>query len=403
MKLRQGSWMILGLVTLVGCSRSGPPVYPTWSPQLPQYEPRDGAGGFDSVCLAGQGVEESLDGKQLSKFNFTDRDKELYSAKVAPQTERMIAALAENPRYEFRPTPPLERPKFVGGWRLIGESLIWRTEAAVKAKNPAEAVRMFTGAARFCRLMMQGDANTAQMGLHVLDGSRAALGPALVSLGASNLQKLVTVVEETCSAPSFTDAALKNESAQALAALQFFQDAYAAQNWKRLEDNFETVGRDASRLLKAMEPTSSKRVELFDKLKERIDTELSWQLARAAVPAAKRPQYPKLGGGEFGRLWISTFGMAGRGVITSADTTLARCRLLALTAHMQALASQKQPLPRDLSALPKWLRNDPVSGVEFVYRTNGVEFDCYSRGADGRDDLGRTDEPGLNPDLRLER
>lgn len=370
---------------------------------MPAFEPREGVGGFDAVCLAGAAVEQKLEPTQLAKVNFTDRDKEATVQRLRPETDRLIAAVNENPRFEFRPTPPLVRPRYVAGWRLLGECLVWRTEAAMEGKNPAEAVAMFRAATKFGRLMMQGDVSSAHLGLHVIDGARAAIAPQLARLGAGNLNSLATLVEDEFGDGAQLESALRNEQAQVRSVLQFFQDQYVGQRWESLTANFGTVGRDAARILKDIPPDSPKRVELFQKLNERIDLETEWQRARAVVPTAKRPAYPKLGGGEFGRLWISTFGMAGRGLISAYDKSLARCRLLGLTARLQALRSQAQPLPRDLSALPKVLRTDPVSGQEFVYRTNGVEFECYSIGADARDDLGRVNEDGLTPDLRLER
>ena len=86
------------------------------------------------------------------------------------------------------------------------------------------------------------------------------------------------------------------------------------------------------------------------------------------------------------------------------DATLARTRMLVITARLLAMEKRNQPIPAELNKFDARLRQDPFSGYPFVYHAQGSHFRLYSVGSDFKDDGGETDaETFMSPDLALER
>lgn len=404
MKHRHGGWvMLLALVLSGGCrpAASGPAM--RWIETPTPFVPRTDGGGFDAVCLAGAAVEEKLTPTELAKVSFSDREKREMIALLQPEINRLATGIGGAPRFEYSPTPPLTVPPFQAGWRLLGEVLAWKTKQAVEAGNFMEAASTFRLALSFGFLLTGGDAETAQMGFHIVDSSRAELAPALGRMSAAQLTSIQERLHDVLSNFHGLGPTLENESKNVLFGIQHFQDAAERQSWEGLAKDFGGLGTKFRKVVAPLAVYSSDWKDVFIKLDERRQSELRAQLERASVPAARREGYDKLKGGEFGKLWIRTFGMAGRGLIQSADITLTRCRLMGLYCSLRRTRLSGSTLPANLATLPDEWRLDPMTGSEFVYRTNGTEFDCYSRGQNDKDDLGRTDESGTMPDLRLEK
>lgn len=389
-----------------GCSRQATVTYPTWAVVKEPYAPQIGsANGFDRYCFAAAEAEKSLNEGEISQVNFTRQTKKNTLAKLGSALSQLDSGVGSMSKFEFRPTPPMTMPTYSAGWRILGEAMIWRVEAAVESGNLVGAASAFSKACRFGFDLAQGDAANAVLGFHIVDEARKALVPALPKMDAATLRTVAAGARAGLLSMPSLESCLRNESENGLLAIQYWQDRYQKGELKKLNEDFKKGVSDLVKHLENTKPNSQGRERFFRLLDEARKTELKNELERSASPACTRMDYPKMTSADGGKLvltWSQFFLRSGRTVITLADNTLARTRLLVIYAELGAEARTGAP-PKDIASLAREISTDPYTGKRFVYRTNGQEFECYSVGQDGRDDSGQSDATNSYPDVRLER
>jgi hypothetical protein len=390
----------LALTAGLGCREASTEPYPVWAKTEEPYRAQAGSGNaFDGYVVA---AEEALKlaPEDADRVSFLPSHRRRLVQTLTPALARLERASRSPCRFEHR-LLPFDRPNdHQRGWRLLGKALAWRVEAAVEAGDGAQAVTWALVAARFGFGLAEGDATDASLGLTVWDEARAALVPGLPRLPARELERLRQGLAAVFkNGPTLAPAAA-HEGRRMLLGVQTVQDAHQRRGHNLL---MKTLGDDVRKAVAYLRDLpESKRADYFRRFAAEAK-ETARQAAEAArLPMADRPQ-PKEPEGErpwrrFARHYFTTLEPAQR----QFDRTLARTRLLAVTAWCLQAVKTTGRAPAGLDKLPAVLTEDPYTGRPFVYASGGPDFKVASVGADLRDDGGETDLRGLEPDLVLD-
>ena len=191
-----------------------------------------------------------------------------------------------------------------------------------------------------------------------------------------------------------------NADLDAALALQTLVDAVRSDDYARLKP---VLGRDFRDLDDIREMKPEKRAAVFTGLEEnRRRLAAAWR-ATAVLPASRRTRIlgeVKLRGDKVQKAFARHFFLVGKPLLAIEDRSLARLRLLVLEAELRRVVAVRHRAPASLDAVrPPW-GTDPFNGLTFGYQPDGAEFRVYSVGGNLRDDLGDTDDAGLDPDIR---
>jgi hypothetical protein len=229
------------------------------------------------------------------------------------------------------------------------------------------------------------------------------LAPSLDRLGAGQLAQLSAGIQRTLAAKPLLDKVFDHEHANMLVAVQTLQDAYTRNEWSQMEEGLGPDARDAIQYLKDL--PSDEVPDYFQGFAKEADEETA-RLKRISTLSGEQRSRQKESKPEGERPWrrfAKHFFEVGRPLLEINDETLARTRLLALTAELLRTSKAAKTVPPNLAGLPEPITRDPYSGRRFVYETSGLDFNVYSVGANFQDDGGETDESFSQPDLTLER
>ena len=386
---------------LAGC---GPKTLPTTTfvAPRPAYAPLSGSGnGFDAYCLAATEAEK-LDPTQLRKVAFTDREYENLAKSLAPALSTLRGGIGTMQRLEFRPSGPFQTQPYTVGWRILGEAMIGQLKAAVKSKSEGRIVELAGDLSQFGADLTHGDVSYATQGFGLLDLTRQIVTPVLKDLSAGTQASLALKLTAAARSIAPLEDTLVNEADTAGMALQTLQDMHVSGKVEALREYLGEGGKDLVEFFHRTSPSSNKRVEFFQGLKQRLDDEFREVRARASKPASQREDFPKEKGSKEERLAGRLFLQLGRTLLTEHPVVLARTRLFALYCHYLARTTAGQALPAALEGLPPEAMEDPFTGKPFVYHANGSAFEIYSVGKNGTDDDGKGGPTGTDPDVRLE-
>lgn len=399
--LRQG-WLGIAAVLLAGCSGSPPPSYPQWSKRAQTLR------GVNPVSPAfaaftHAGVEAETDGaKYVDRVVFTPDQRRALQSAILPAVNEVRRQTGKAVDFQFKPRDPFEPAPYQKGWRLIGRSLVWDIQAS--GDNLDKAIVGTVQATSFGFGLTGGGATDASLGLTVADEARKAIVGRLDEMSAVQLDRLASSMEKVLSLKPTLQGTIENEHQQMLAAVQAVQDAYERDRYDDLKSKLGPDVRDAVQYLQDMHSDDArKRPSYFEKFAAEADAEADWLSKACLQPAVKRqpPEEPKTDRPwrKFAKQFFSTC----RPLLAMNDATLARTRLLILNCRILALIKRSGSAPAELGQFSARLRQDPYSGLPFVYRADGSDYYLYSVGADFKDDGGQTDETYTTPDLTLER
>lgn len=385
-------------VLALGCRGGAPTVYRRWAEPEPAVVAGSGP-GFDALARAADSASKKAR-EDVHRVRFTPG----MEAKLLKQLSQEIAAVRTNsgPNVQFKSVAfgPFEPRPLLAGWRLLGRCLAWQVKADLAADRPDGAVDGYLAAVRFGRVLSQGDAETLSLGSTVVDEARRELLAGFATLPRASLDRLAKGTAAALSDGRDPSKAAQNQRRSMLLAVQYLQDATRRGDFEGLE---EAMGRDVreavSYLRRLPEP---QRPAYFEGLAAEAGSLADHWAANAARPVTDRPQWsPPAETRPWRRFSRHLFGGLDTAV-AQHDRTLARTRLLGVTAWALATAKTTGAAPTSIQSAPSALRPDPYSGRPLAYRASGPEFKAYSVGTDLRDDGGQTDEAGEQPDLGLE-
>lgn len=354
----------------------------------------------------------------------------------APQTQKNLkleladavtavrAQAAQPVNFSFKPRAPFEPAPNQKGWRVLGRVIVWTEQGAAAMKDYDKAIGCAVDATGFGFGLTSGGATDAALGLTVADEARRAIAGSLDDMTPEQLDKLADGYEKALSAKPTLQAALRHEHQNMLMAVQYVQDCYSHDDFVTLKSHLGSDIREAITFLEDMKADDkNSRPAYFDGFAKEADQEAAYLDKACLLPARKRddvddtparkgkekinvdkPTEPKKEARRPWKRFSKQFFMSGRPLLSMNDATIARSRMLVITARLLALSKRNQPLPPELNEFDARLRQDPFSGYPFVYHAQGNRFRLYSVGADFKDDGGETDpETFMTPDLALER
>jgi hypothetical protein len=373
-------------------------VYRQWAEPEPAYVPGNGP-GFDALVRAADSAAKKA-GDDLYRVRFTPGMESRLLKQLYAETTAVKANCGPTVNFKAVAVGPFEARPWAPGWRLLGRCLAWQVRADLAADRPDGAVDAYLAAVRFGRVLSQGDAETLSLGSTIADDARRELLAGFATLPRASLDRLARGTAAALGDGRSPATAVQNQRKAMLLAVQWLQDVSRRGDFESLE---KTMGRDVREavayLRRLPEP---QRPAYFEGLAEEAGSMADHWSAQAGRPVADRSQWsPPAEARPWRRFSRHLFGGLDTAV-EQHDRTLARTRLLGVTAWALAAAKSSGAAPTRLAEAPAALRADPYSGGALAYRASGPEFKVYSVGADLRDDGGQTDEAGEQPDLGLE-
>ena len=409
---RIGILVLVCLAVATGCRRQEPDALPVWAAAPNPYVPLPGSGNaYDEYAVAAQKVEATA-GKHLERVSFYPEQRKKAREACAEALREISAATRKPCQVQFAARPPFTPAPFQRGWRLIGRCFRWQAEEQAAAGEFDAAIETALTATRFGFDLTGGGATDASLGYAIVDDARLALLPHLPKMGAGQLGRLSAGLEEAVKRKPALGSVVENERQNGRLAIQALQDAAAKGNFEPFLTNLGPSVKDGIEKLDEARGKGAEELKAYFEGFARDAEEMDSRMARyAALPyaevareeeARKEAEKKKPRRRAWGRFAKHFLGTA-QPVLEMDARTLARTRLLALTASMLQRQKLKQPFPGGLDRLPPGLSTDPFTGRALGYDVTAVEFRLYSLGADGRDDDGDTDDAFLAPDLTLEQ
>lgn len=397
---------LLGFLPLLAsCHSESPSPFPQWAALPVAYVPNpQSTASFDLYALAALDAEQA-GATYVSRVFFTPKQRENVRAATA-KAVGMIARGAQQPcEFKFTPHRPFQASAFQRGWGLIGRSLAWTIEEDCARKNYDGAISTAILATKFGFDLTGGGATDASLGLMIADDARKALAPSLGALSAAQLDHLSTGLRAALAKKPLITQSFAHEQENMMLAVQAVQDAYRDKNYEAFKQGMGSDGKDALEFLAQMEAKDGKdRSDYFAGFAAEAKAESDWETEQASLPASMRD--PESGPGAKGvqpwRRFAKHFFRAGRPLLAINDATLARTRLLVITATLEGKLKSSGALPADLTAFSADIATDPYSGQPFLYRTTGKRYRVYSVGPNFQDDGGLTGDTFNDPDLTLE-
>lgn len=404
---RHGGWA-LAIISLVaaGCHKEDAALLPVWSSQQAIYVPKSGGGnGFDSLALAAQKAENSLDKGYLTRVRWTPDRRAKATKQAASSISEVAVGVSQPVTFEFTPRDPFTPSPYARGWRIIGRSLVWRTQDECANANYDGATHDVVLATKFGFSLTGGDAMDASLGFATADDARRAIAPNLGKMGAGQLNALADGLQRALqNRPPLTQT-FENEKQNMLRAVQFVQDSFLRNDFTVLKNQLGNDIRDTLDRLKDLKGKSStKQAAYFQGFAAEANERARWLEAVSELPLEEKNRDPGPDLSEL-RPWRGFsrhFFGAGEPLLTMRNSTLARTRLLILQCRILAKVKSGQAAPDDLSGFSKDIRTDPYTGRDLMYKASGSEFKIYSVGDDLKDDGGETDKSYSSPDVTLE-
>ncbi len=397
--LRQGWPGIVFATMLAGCSRGPAPAFPKW---VSTTQAHPGNATFEVYKRAALEAE-TTGSKYLDRVTFTPDQRKSLQKSIQGSVALIRQQAGRNVEFEFAPRPPFAPAPWQKGWRLIGRSLVWDIQSS--GDDLDRAITVAIQASSFGFGLTSGGATDASLGLTIADESRKALVPKLSQMSADQLDRLASGIQASLAVKPTLQASIENEREQMMRAVQTIQDAYRRDDYAELKEKLGGDTKDALTYLQDMHSDDArKRPVYFEKLAGEATAEADWLDKACLMPAVKRvPDSDEKSKDQrpwrkFSKLFFRTC----RPLLSMNDSTLARTRLLILNCRIMAISKRTGSAPKELGIFPARLRQDPYSGLPFVYRSDGSDYHLYSVGADFKDDGGQTDETFSTPDLMLE-
>lgn len=384
---------------LLGCAKGRSEPYPVWATVDEDYRPMSGsANAFDGYVRASE-LAFAAAPKEADRVAFTDAIKASTLKKLSSALVTCSQATKRDCRFEHRVTRLFGAEPVAKGWRLLGRGMVWKIDSSIAAGDLDAAVAWTLTATKFGFDLAQGDAQSASLGFAVCDEARQSLAPQLQRLSAQQATNLHVGLARVLSKYSGAGDAVRNEGKRIMLGVQFVQDCQERKAYKVLEERLGKVARPGIDHLRGL--SDEKRVDFFNDFARAMKSFTEDWAEQIDMPKVERTLgiEPENTGTwrRFARAFCGTIAP----LASVKDATLARTRLMAVSAWASAKAKKTGKAPYNLAELSSAVTEDPYTGKPLLYTSSGADFKVYSVGADGRDDGGDSDEAGLSPDVVL--
>lgn len=301
--------------------------------------------------------------------------------------------------FKYSPIAPFERVPFREGWIKIARALTWYIEDLAAQGRTMEAARWTIVATTFGLDLCGGTMSDATLGYEIANDARAVIAGSLTSLSASELNELGTGIARALDRMPRAETTIANESVQMLTAIKLIQSSHQNGTLDALAKSF--YGRSRAAIASLSKFDDQKRSVFFRSLLNEQVRVVERLVDDASQPGAMRGELVSSLSGE-GKVLAEDFFYGGDSWLRLRDKSLARTRLLALTAFVIATAQSSGKAPESLDEIRTGLDLDPYTNKKMGYIPLGRDFIMYSFGEDGKDDRGDSDSKRLSPDIRLE-
>ena len=320
-------------------------------------------------------------------------------AELRPLLEQLATATALPCTFRYSPSPLFEPQPHHEGWLVLGRAVVWRAEAAASDQDWPEAVRWTVVATTFGVDLGGGATADASLGYGIMAGARAAIGPHLPTMPLEAVEGLADGLARALNRLPDAEQTIENEGAAMLARVKALQDAHRERRLEQYATGFHQRSRRAVEGLQELE--GAERRAFFRSLLDEQASVLGQLRDRSGMPASERSpvEYGLLGDL---RVLASQFFKTGEPWMSMMDLSIARTRLLMVTASLYAEIAVSGAAPPNLGGIKSTFCIDPYTNREFGYLPRGRGFVVYSYGADGKDDRGDTDGERTSPDVLLE-
>ncbi|MFW5697034.1 MAG: hypothetical protein ACOCX1_00570 [Fimbriimonadaceae bacterium] len=396
----------LGALTLMGCQQEVSYPWPEWVPEPsasqanldPEAEPEANAyGDYDqAAAIVVRRVPD-----HLSRVYFTSGMKRIVRQEIEPARELVYQAFSR----PFTPEPfrvDSERSsRQEAAWRLIGQSMVWDMEDALVRQDWVAATEIFGDIHRFAEQVSGASPAAATIGFSVCADARDLISGNLVEFSPGRLETLARVMQESIDQPKVQVVAERERIAM-LGAVQRVQDALRDSRTAQLEESLGRGVVDAVEDLAKLK--GAERMVYFQEMAAAAEAEAEWLKQESQKPLAQRkapPDWP-----ESGKEWVPIakhYFLSGRAYLTQHDLHVARTRLMALHCLIRASIARRQVAPVALDSFGTSLTQDPYTGENFVFDSDGRDYILYSPGPDLTDNGGESGDEGLSPDLTVAR
>lgn len=380
------------LLLLAGCRKAPPAV--SLPPVAPPTVRVSGDGSLTRAASQAKDACPDL----LDRVSFTPGQIEM----AVPKLESAMKTAAGAGADEYSPRSPFEVDERQKSWRLIGRAYAWKAEAAIEDEDWPRAVGACVDAHRFAAVMAGGDAADASIGMASAAEARAVLAPRLPQMPPEALQQLTEGLRKALASMPPVGETLANEAKRARLAVQHLQDQYTKRDIAAIKSDYGRKAKDSIAALERMD--GNQAGGFFQSLAAESDLTAAWYSAQSENPTSKRTAEQSFGTGR--RPWADFshhIYQPMASYVQMRDIFMARTRLLAVSANIEAQIKATGRAPSSLKVIDPNLRVDPYTGEDFRYRSAQDEYRLYSAGEDGMDSGGDSDDSGLTPDLVLER
>ncbi|MCH7904718.1 MAG: hypothetical protein IH944_09165 [Armatimonadetes bacterium] len=395
-------WLALGAVAAssLGC-RDDPALAP-YSVVLPPaaeyvaHLPSDNA--FDYYATAAQQIQETST-DDLFRTSFARAKRRELLAENSASLDLLLQAVEVPCEFLFRHQPPFEERANHRGWRLAGRMLTWKIEQAVAEEDWDEAVAWTIATVHFGLQLTGGDLVDSTLGWSIADRGRIAIASDLYRIPSDNLYSLQDGVDAALKARPSEISSLDHEMESMLSAIQALQDAHRQGDFSAIRDHLGSQSRSVNTFQRLRGEEREDFIEgMMAETRDRIEHHQQEITLAASQRQPFRPASDDRPWAQLSRQFLETV----EPYIAVRDRALARTRLLAANAYVQARLNDEGIEPGALDGLVGPEVVDPYTGDRLRYMAAGTDSFVYSVGSNWLDDGGDSDRLGVSPDLRLE-
>lgn len=399
--------MIVPLVALaaIGCHGSADAPYGKYADEPSPYVPNGASGNaFDAYVLAAgeaQAAIASTGVNPLGRSFFTPKQREKIVQALQPALRR-VASATGSCEFHYVPAKPGATTPYRAEWRLLGHALRWQIDDELAMPTSDAALATTAVAMRFAGDLCGGGPADRTLGVEIANDVREALIPALSKLSAADLHRLADAVKQGLLRRPPLAKSFDNGQVDMALALQTLQDEFQKNDYSAIKTSMGREFHDLESSLEEFRKNGRKRAAFFDSLNVDLKNLSDIWRSASVLPTSERSELLrfKLKGDKARRAFDRHFFLIGRPLLQIEDRSLAQLRLLILEAELRRSAKLTGQSPANLAKVSKPWATDPYNGRTFGYQPDGAEFRVYSVGTNLKDDLGDTDDAGLEPDIR---